>query len=252
MQQAGITPTRRPSRLQSTLIRSMRHPLQFMLLASVISTTAHASTVYSVSGIPDVDVSLEDQLYYDQVGYGSWTQTGSYTGVSIGATLYSGIAGDTGTAFLSTSVGTGATALYSAAFNFPSSSSGVVSLFSGLTLGPGTYYLVIESTYSGESCRESLESCSTAWIATDEVPTITEDSGVTGNGFGIAAPTPGSNPLVASYTSPDEDLFFTVTSAIPEPGTLPLLGSGLLLAVGIKLWRKPISVWLSILKRQAP
>jgi hypothetical protein len=78
----------------------------------------------------------------------SWTQTGTFDNVSIKAGLESNLPTlSSGTAYLSDKLGSGAMSadvLYTFAVstnnNTPST---MISLFSGLTLGPGTYYLSI-------------------------------------------------------------------------------------------------------------
>lgn len=78
----------------------------------------------------------------------SWTQTGSYTNESISARTQTTIAFNqsTGTAYLLNSLGPGTTAANELAppVGFTTGPS-PTPLFSGLTLGPGTYYLLIDS-----------------------------------------------------------------------------------------------------------
>jgi len=76
----------------------------------------------------------------------SWTQTGTFNNVSIEAQLKSGLPTlSTGTAYLSNNIGTGAGSgnlLDTFAVSTNNNADGVlIPLFSGLTLGPGTYYL---------------------------------------------------------------------------------------------------------------
>ncbi len=84
----------------------------------------------------------------------SWTETGSYTNVSIGANLATnnGLSTSTGTAYLLNMIGPGATSANELATPFSITVNGnpgvnsITPLFSGLTLGPGTYYLAIVPT----------------------------------------------------------------------------------------------------------
>jgi hypothetical protein len=103
-------------------------------------------------------------------------------------------------------------------------------LFSGLTLGPDTYYLTIAST--GTS---SINSGS--WKCTDTcnpgTATITLAPGVTQNSDRY---TQGTNPYTPanSFILSDRNLIYAVI-AVPEPGTMVLLGMGLLAIVGCGL-----------------
>ena len=78
-------------------------------------------------------------------GAESWMQTGSYTDVTIRATLLREVLnnppGD-GTAFLEEKVGNHAVQIASDDFVFPKDEA-EIKLFTGLSLGPGTYYLSV-------------------------------------------------------------------------------------------------------------
>jgi len=126
------------------------NPLSQNLLFSVTSTSSPTNIYVVAAGSHglDGDISLENHVVH-QIGFGSWTQTTSYTGVTIQAVVGDALSeGATGVAYLSTSIGAGATVLYtSATFNFPNANTGTVTLFSGLSLGPGTYYLVLSGNF---------------------------------------------------------------------------------------------------------
>lgn len=157
-----------------------------------------------------------------QIGYASWTQSGSYDDVSIIASLGDESSGDTGVAYLSTSIGPGATALDIQSFSFPGGGAGPVTLFSGLTLGPGTYFLVVAPS-DGQTFVEA------SWSETSS-PAVVSDFGETTNGFGVASFISLANPPAVDWASvPDLNLLFSVTgNSVPEPSSGVLLGSALL------------------------
>src|ERR1051325_9058977 len=77
-----------------------------------------------------------------------WTQTGSYTNVSVSALLYAQSNSGLGSAYLMHSIGSATTPADQIAFTpfsvLPSGNpllASFIQMFSGLTLGPGTYYL---------------------------------------------------------------------------------------------------------------
>ena len=87
----------------------------------------------------------------------AWSTTSAYQNVSISAWLsgspaVSGLTTGPLEAYLTTSIGPGATSATQVAstvinVSLPSASSVEVSLFSGLTLAPGTYYLVLSGNF---------------------------------------------------------------------------------------------------------
>lgn len=203
-----------------------------MLFCSVASATTIASVGNPANFIPGLAVSEQEALSV------SWTQTESYTGVSIYAPLGKGAANDANSvyAYLTNQVGLGTTAANQIAQSvvyFSAALDPTVQLFSGLTLGPGTYYLTVWSpTMAGGGWE----------FATD--PTDTLDRGVTvgasqyayqfvgldnswsGGPSGLYIP-----ETISIDTYPNEHLVFSVlgtdATAVPEPQSILLAGISL-------------------------
>ncbi len=166
----------------------------------------------------------------------TWTQTGTYNNVTIGANLATnnGLSTSTGTAYLMTQVGPGTTAANEVTTPFAISVSGnpggnvMTQLFSHLTLGPGTYYLLINPT--SVNSVDSLD-----W---DEAgsPLRTLDTGVTqGSDLAISGSVAPFPPASSSVSSTSASLIFSVTgdpvvgvpSTTPEPSSIGMMLAGL-------------------------
>jgi hypothetical protein len=165
----------------------------------------------------------------------SWTETDSFTDVTIGANIAvdNGNPSEeaTGTAYLMMKIGAGTTTAEEIA-SAPVSVKGnpgvdnMTTIFSGLSLGPGTYYLVIDPT--SVNLISSLD-----WDAAG-TPTETFGAGAsdvmaftatTTNAAFAPANTFGSNQLTPIF-SVTGDLGVT-TSPTPEPSTTIFLACGL-------------------------
>jgi hypothetical protein len=156
----------------------------------------------------------------------SWTQTGNYTGVSISATLDAGNA----MVYLLDQLGPGTTMANEVV---PSENITVTggfqdfTLFSGLTLGPGTYYLLIDPTSA------ALPAFWLGGFISGD--TLTTDTGVTfDNEFTSRGAIAGFSPATADQvTNSGAHNFFAVSgnvqaaSTVPEPGTWTLMAAGL-------------------------
>ena len=150
-----------------------------------------------------------------------WTQTGTYTDVSISANLGSaGFDGDgSGTVYLTNAIGPGTTIANEIS---QISLSGLATdpvpatnLFSGLTLGPGTYYLT-----SSDGSFPGL-----AWENFDSVAVNIAPGGSIGQEVNIGI-SPTGFPPAASLTAESLNFAFSVTgtpAAVPEPSSVPLL-----------------------------
>jgi hypothetical protein len=192
------------------------------LLAKAAALVANPISIVTVTGTENG----QDILSF--AAGETWTQTGNYTGVTITAVLKG-----SATAYLMDQIGPGATSANEVTAPFAFSTSGVqdTTLFSNLTLGPGTYDLIIDG--SGLPTPGG-------WLGTLG-PTYTLDSGVGSIGelsvSGTQAGFAPASTFKESFTGP---FLFAVTgtpavplAATPEPSTLGLLSlalAGLVLA----------------------
>ena len=143
----------------------------------------------------------------------SWTQAIPYENVSISVDFTAfGQSAETGRAFLSTSIGTGASIadqVAYTAFTFPSAENDVV-LFSGLNLPSGQYYLSLVGDSS---------SWGSGWIVSDS-PTIAIGPGVTlGSSYGFTSPSLSYLPASSVYDGGSIPNFTVTGTAIPEAST---------------------------------
>lgn len=165
----------------------------------------------------------------------SWTQSSTFDNVSITADLYnlSGV-DTTGTFYLLDALGPGTTAAVDeiARVSVSSSSAGTAtfSLFSGLTLGPGTYYL----TYEYDPQTASL-----FWSEAVPGATVTLDASVSAlTNYVPTGPADPYAPATDFTTASRIFPIFSITSAdprtVPEPATWGLLAMALASAFGVR------------------
>ena len=117
-------------------------------LGLVLAGSAQAANIYNVTGPSPFGFQNQHVLYV------SWSQSITYTNVSISVPLQDGssggpIAGVEGTMYLVNQIGPGTTPANNAAPPIPISGLSAtftnIQLWTGLTLPPGTYYLVFAS-----------------------------------------------------------------------------------------------------------
>jgi len=186
---------------------------------------AIADVVASQSGTDTNSWTLSS----DQVLAASWTSaTQAYSNVTVDVTLY-GISTDGSTvdAFLTDNIGSSATSADVLASNTFAYSSGsqdeTFTVFSGLTLGTGTYYLVLydPGTLGG------------GWWGTSPSPTQDTAPGVTiaADEFAMTSDVNATNPYASTFGVPDRPLglHYSVTgdlaSPVPEPSSEIVLAS---------------------------
>jgi hypothetical protein len=205
------------------------HLVPFILFLGALSATGQ--NIITVTG---TSAGVDNE---NATAQSSWTQTTTYTGVTIQATLDSCGGTVTGTAYLTlngTAVGNQIAVNNAASVNpGAGGGDGTVTLFSGLTLGPGTYYLTINPTNTGE-CDELWQNIQGTPAVTTGTGVTAGSSGATGAGHGAAAYPPQSAFLNSA------SFLFSVTGtaatggtppATPAPPTVILLGVALLLTL---------------------
>jgi len=166
----------------------------------------------------------------------SWTQANTYDDVSISGFFAGvGLAGGAGTVYLMDQIGPGTTTSNEIASTTISAAFGQTSstlLFSGLTLGSGTYYLVLQSdnASNGTAGQGGI-----AWAVPDAFTDTTAPGASIGSGFVVFSSAPYAP---ASDITPISSLDFalsvsgTSAAAVPEPSSLVLIGTGVLSMFG--------------------
>lgn len=201
--------------------------LVFVLLMAPV--VAHAATIYDVSGPSPFGFANQTVLVE------AWNQNALYNNVTITAPLEDNssggpIGGVEGTVYLTNHIGPGTTVANLVAP--PVTVSGLTNtftvrtLFTGLTLGPGTYYLTFRSTNSNPLSM-SMEGSST--------PTLTVGPGVADAGAdGQITPDPFP-PATAVTLSPPGNLFVTVTGNLVSNFAVPAISTSVLALLGLAL-----------------
>lgn len=201
--------------------------LIFVLLSATVA--AHATTIYDVNGPSPFGFANQTVLVE------GWNQNALYNNVTITAPLEDNssggpIGGVEGTVYLTNKIGPGTTVANLVAP--PVTVSGLTNtftvrtLFTGLTLGPGNYYLTFRSTNSNPLSM-SMEGSST--------PTQTFGPGVTGLGAdGQITPDPFP-PATAVSLSPPGNLFVTVSGNLLVNYNIPAVSPSILILLGFAL-----------------
>ena len=182
------------------------------------SAVANAASVLTVAGPP---VSFVNQ----QVLSMSWGQSVTYSNIAItmplqDSTLGGPIGGVEGTAYLMNQIGPGTTPANEVVP--PAAVSGLPAtfaprtLFSGLTLPAGTYFVVLVSTNTSPLSMSPAGTLS---------PVVTSGVGV-GVGGGAAAVTPAAYPP-ATTVGPNMPLLITITGdlGIAAPASVPTIST---------------------------
>jgi hypothetical protein len=204
-----------------------RYTLVLALLILIIATSdnARATTIASQTG--DLyAVFVNDPIIL------SWTQPDAYSNVTVSAIVSSNdfFLPGAGQVWLTTRVGPGTTpadTIASAAFsNVPFAQTTFTSIFSGLTLGPDTYYLVLSA--NGASPGLGWGYVFPAAVST--APGVTTDV-LLGNGVADFPPaSPGLFQNQYAYIA------YTITgNPVPEPTTIFLFGTGIACLAGTRI-----------------
>ena len=163
-----------------------------------------------------------------------WTQTATYSGVTVSMPLQDNtptpLIGVEGTVYLMNSIGPGTTAANQVTPPFTISSLGSsfapVTLF-GLTLAPGTYYVVVVPTNSTpmSASPEGGPSVNTV---------VTPGTSVTTLGAGVPGALAGYPPASTVVLTPPGNIYLTVTGTlVPVLPTTPAPSTWILVLLGI-------------------
>ena len=201
----------------------------FLAVPSATATTVVATTGSAIPlGLCDATGGASGNMAQGYVTAVGWSQTQGYSNVTIGAAL-DDFAGShpNFTAYLTTQIGPGTSATQEIASasvvgpNVANPTTSLTTIFTGLTVGPGTYYLTIYGDVNaGLVGLPPLPG--DCWTYTTS-PTTTLDTGVTlllGNGeaAGVAAYPPASAiPASGGQSFP---LLFQVTGTPVTPPSL--------------------------------
>jgi hypothetical protein len=152
----------------------------------------------------------------------SWTQSSTYSNIRITASFFnftpsSPGAAATGTAYLTTQIGSGTTVaqqIASVPVAVTSTAPVTVTLFSGLTLGPGTYYLSVNPN----SAVRAPDNLTWAGIFSGGGATVTTAPGVTANENTDVPSTPAAYPPASTFIGGlGRAMLYTVTGVLGLP-----------------------------------
>lgn len=193
-----------------------------LLLCANVSRGANILTVNEGNpGAPGVGGSTNQYLSV------SWTSTIAYENVTIRAKIWASGPANTGTAWLTQHVGLGTqpgSELASATVTFPQYPGDFVSLFTDVTLAPGTWYVILSAPVTQDPADK-------AWVNGDGNPILGtgvsfDKTGLTAAQFAntnyAPASTWGSYPSLAIAVRGD------AVATTPEPASLGITGLGLL------------------------
>ena len=212
---------------------------------SLVCLTAVLISSAPVTGTTIISVTAPPALSFGGGAFStSWSESQTYHNVTITALVNSFLVGQTPTAvaYLTTRIGPGTTtmdeiahATFTVPLNLPvcspASCGANLTLFSGLSLGPGTYFVTMAT--------DPASTGTVGWFPAAN-PTVITDTGVTKGSafFTTSAPAsyaPASNFGVFQFTTNgvvQSAMNFTVVAvpvvAVPEPAAWLLIGFGAL------------------------
>ncbi len=186
---------------------------QVVFVATLFASVGFGGTIFDVP-------ALSTNGATPALAAEGWSETSTYTNVAISADL---LAGPGYTAWLMNQIGPGTTAANQVAVNNNFTANGSP-VFSGLTLGPGNYYLVIQSPVTGSSGWTVV--CAFSATCTHSLAPDATFLGVA-NATSPAAYIPASS---FTFRGDAQEFVMTVTGTAgvptPEPSTVYLFSAG--------------------------
>ena len=227
---------------------SLHLPVTLVLLAVTLAILPPAADAITIVSVSDSGTSGPGFLFlggqFSNVVVASWTETGSFSGVTVKAAIGSVDSGfRSGTAYLTKAIGPGTTptnqVVPQVGFTAPLVTSKfdpfpLTTLFSGVSLGPGTYYLVLAAPFRDQSFSDLGWQFETSGLVT-VAPGVSLGNYSAANTFFSAVDS--FAPASTFLTLSGGQAFFEV-STIPEPYslTLMLIGLGSLITRKCRSW----------------
>ena len=219
------------------------------LLAVAVASVSSGSTIASVGpGSPYPYVGPGDVLD-DRVYSFGWSQSVTYDNVVVSVSVYDywffatgGTLGGGGVAgFLTDKVGPGTTALNelasTVAVPYAPGHVGALTIFSGLTLGPGNYNVTLRG----------ITGFAQLYMSVYDPPTVVVAPGIslledgfyccTAFGYGPELPLPELAGFPAAFEVTGD---LAQGAAVPEPSTMVLCLGGLIVLVGARMRRRSL------------
>jgi hypothetical protein len=208
-----------------------------VFVSSSFAVSLQANTIISTSGQAGISTLISSR----RAVWVSWTASQSYSDVSISVFIDSSFPGETpsATAYLTTQIGPGTTALgheiASAMFTVPSVlpvclpgiCGATVTVLSGLTLGPGTYFLTLGSDAPTSPVVGWFPIIGSFSTVSDSGVTLSSVVGTTGFSGPVVGYPPGNLFEVNNFFGLAQIFEVTGTPVpVPEPGAGYLVGLG--------------------------
>jgi hypothetical protein len=205
------------------------------ILAGVLAQPASASTILSVQPYNGGTFTLGAQ-FLSQALLVSWTSVDIYSDVSITVDVEQGDPPLSGVAYLTTRIGPGTTPadeVATAPF-IPPAVNGPLTIFTGLDLDPGTYYLILYGPAPGLGAwAHNINATIVTGIGVTRNPDLLANEIKTGGSIVNLSYPPAST--FGLYDGFQQNMILEITGEfVPEPGTLGFALVGLAVLAGLR------------------